>query len=267
MKIPFTKAHGTGNDFIIFLAEECPDIIRQESFIQAVCSRRTGIGADSVLILENHADFDFKMDYYNSDGSWETMCANGSRCAALFMHERGMVEKQMNFITGDGPHQVEIVSSSQIRLKMTPPKFVTEQVDIGGFIGQHVDSGAAHFVTNVNELSESDARRDAPCIRYSESFQPRGINVNFYTCREGSVIDVLTYEKGIESLMLSCGSGSVAAAYYAGQKHSLSSPIMVNVPGGQLKIEFDPAWKDVWLAGPAVLLFNSKIDDKDLVLK
>ena len=74
-----------------------------------------------------------------------------------------------------------------------------------------------------------------------------------------SKLKVCTYEKGIERAMLSCGSGSVAAAYHAFQSGQISSPVQVVVPGGNLNIQFDSLWKDVWLSGEAILLFNSTI--------
>ena len=88
--IPFTKAHGNGNDFVIFDAKQCPDSIRDPGFIQRVCDRHKGVGADAILILSPSTEpgVEFNLDYYNSDGSWETFCANGSRCALVFYSHR-----------------------------------------------------------------------------------------------------------------------------------------------------------------------------------
>lgn len=263
MKIPFAKGHATGNDFILFLAAECPEIIRDPHFITNICRRRTGIGADSVLVLSNESGYDYRMDYYNSDGSWETMCANGSRCAALYMYQRELAGNEISFITGDGPHKVLIQDALFIRLKMTPPEYTSESLQLGRFSGRQVDSGAAHFVTEAKEYSMDQGQRDAPEIRYAKCFQPRGTNVNFYEVTGPNCLSVFTYEKGIEKMMLSCGSGSVAAAYHAFRVHGLTSPITINVPGGKLTVEFDLGWNDVWLSGPAVILFNALINPAD----
>ncbi|NOZ08493.1 MAG: diaminopimelate epimerase [FCB group bacterium] len=265
MRIPFTKAQGTGNDFIILWEKECPGVIRTPEFISAICARRTGVGADALLILSRTPDFDFKMDYYNSDGSWETMCANGSRCAALFMVDRGLAGNSMRFLTGDGSHRVEFRDSRHIRLQMTPPSYAAEQLSVGGYCGNHVDSGAAHFVIEAPGFTREKVVSAAPAIRHADCFAPRGVNVNFYQLEEDSTLRVLTYEKGVESFMLSCGSGSVAAAYDAARKLRLSSPISIRVPGGKLQVEFDENWQEVWLTGPAVLLFKSTIDTEDLL--
>ncbi len=265
MRIPFTKAQGTGNDFVILWEEECPEIIRTPEFISAICARRLGVGADAVLVLSRVPNFDFKMDYYNSDGSWETMCANGSRCAALYMHDRGFVGNSMKFITGDGPHRVEIVDARHIRLQMTPPHYEIENIDVADYQGSHVDSGAAHFVIEAPGFTREEVNPAAPIIRNAKCFAPRGVNVNFYQLLENNTVKVLTYEKGIERFMLSCGSGAVAAVYDATRKKHLSSPVTVRVPGGELQVEFDENWREVWLNGPAVLLFHSTLQTKDLL--
>ncbi len=264
-KIPFIKAHGTGNDFIVFIEEDCPEVVRERLFISRICRHRTGVGADAVLVLSKDADgYDFKMDYYNSDGSWETMCANGARCAALVMQRKGKADKKIRMLAGDGPHEMEIVSPGTVRLKMKPPVYKSDTLEVEGFSGCHVDSGAAHFVTEVLRFTMNKAEISAPPIRYADEFSPRGINVNFYEILDHFTLKVITYEKGIERVMLSCGSGSVAAAFHAAKKHQLKSPLRVIVPGGKLTVEFDDDWKDVWLKGPAVILFESEIDPSDL---
>ena len=89
MDIPFTKAHGTGNDFIILYSDDLKHIDLNPKIVKTIAQRRTGIGADGLLLLSPHKSLDFKMDYYNKDGTWETMCANGARCAVLYMYRRG----------------------------------------------------------------------------------------------------------------------------------------------------------------------------------
>ncbi len=264
MKIPFVKAHGTGNDFIIFLESGCPPIIRDPEFISSICRRRTGVGADAVLILSSVPGFDFKMDYFNSDGSWETMCANGARCAGLLMRERSGSGTEFSFMGGDGPHQLRIHSADRIQLKMTPPVYKTGPVDVAGYVGCHVDSGAAHFVTQVKDFRDELVEREAPQIRHSPMFAPRGVNVNFFEKLDANRIRVRTYEKGIERFMMSCGTGSVAAVFHAARELGLKSPVQVQVPGGMLQVVFDEQWQQVWLEGPAVILFQSVIDTKNL---
>ena len=259
MDIPFTKAHGTGNDFIILYSEDVISIDVNEDLIQQLCHRRTGIGADGLLLLSPSNTLDFKMDYYNNDGSWETMCANGARCAVLYMHRRGLIKNKTSFYAGDGPHDAEIINSNHIRLRMKSPQYKTNSITIEGFEGCHVDSGARHFTVPVDDLSEINVYKSGQKIRYSNEFSPKGINVNFFTKLGPSSIHVETYEKGVEQIMLSCGSGSVAAVYHASQTFGIHSPVDIIVPGGGLKIEFDYNWENVWLTGIAILSFTSTI--------
>ena len=259
MDIPFTKAHGTGNDFIIIYSEDVHSLDINENLIQQLCHRRTGIGADGLLLLSPNDTLDFKMDYYNNDGSWETMCANGARCAVLYMYHRGLIKNKTAFYAGDGPHDAEVVNDNNIRLKMKSPEYKTNSIKVEGFEGCHVDSGARHFAVPVDNLSEINVYKSGRKIRYSNEFSPKGINVNFFTKLGPHSIHVETYEKGIEQMMLSCGSGSVAAAYHASQTLGLQNPVDVTVPGGELNIEFDNNWGNVWLTGIAILLFTSTI--------
>jgi len=239
---------------------ECPDIIHNAEFIQHICHRRTGIGADAVLILSDVEGYDFKIDYYNSDGTWETFCANGSRCAALSIYTNKLCCKKMIFLAGDGQHEVEIISEDYVKLKMTAPKYETELLTINGFKGRHVNSGAKHFTSPSENISPEFMEEFAPPIRYSKEFMPNGINVNFFNVIDSHSMHVVTYEKGIEKVMLSCGSGSVASVYHSAQINHLESPVNVTVPGGELIVHFDNNWQNVWLEGPAVLLFSSEIE-------
>ena len=258
--IPFYKAHGTGNDFIFIIDDPVPELCSQPEFISRICARRTGIGADALILLSPCSDYDFKMDYYNSDGSWETMCANASRCAAKIMYQEKRCGKSIKFLAGDGPHEMEILHDGQVRLKMTPPVYKSKELILKGHSGFHVDSGAPHFVCPATELNEAFVATEAPPIRYHEMFAPRGINVNFYSVNEPSHIQVITYEKMIEKVMLSCGSGSVASVFHAAKVNNLESPVTISAPGGDLSVEFDENWQDVWLTGPAVILFQSQIN-------
>lgn len=261
--IPFTKAHGVGNDFVIFDAEHCPDTIRDPGFIQRVCDRHKGVGADGILIVSpsDEPGVDFKLDYHNADGSWETLCANGTRCAVVFWGRREGVSGNVTLLTGAGRHAAELRPDGQVRLQILAPRHVTDMIEVHGFRGRHVDSGAPHFAIAVDDLAEELVARNGPPIRYAEVFQPRGVNVNFYQRIDPHTLKVITYEKGVESVMLSCASGSTAACFEAASLGGMASPIRVINPGGELFVEFDPEWKDVAVTGPAVLVFDSQLPE------
>ena len=96
MFLPFTKCHANGNDFIMTLLEDFPKERQTKYNISKLCCRHTGIGADGFFIISPSDKYDFKLDYYNSDGSWETLCGNGSRCAVRFMQENGSINNKTN---------------------------------------------------------------------------------------------------------------------------------------------------------------------------
>ena len=258
--IPFTKAQATGNDFIIFLKKECPKIISSPNFINKICKRRTGIGADGVLIISNHNTVDYKIDYYNSDGSWETFCANGARCVGKLLKEKGIIKQKAIFESGDGIHKIKFDNSNIAWIKMRIPVYKTDYIKLFGFSGRFIDSGAKHFACKSKTISKEIAQKFGPLIRYSKEFAPDGINVNFFKQHSKNKISVISYEKGIEKVMLSCGSGSLAATFHANNIDKMISPVNINVPGGNLKLNFDKSWKNVWLGGPAVILFQSEIN-------
>ena len=249
MKIKITKSHGTENSFIIIYDNQNHALIKNQ--IPKICKQ---FQTDGLLLLSDHKDYDYKMDYFNNDGSWETMCANGARCAALFMFQKNKCHNNIHFITGDGPHHIKIRNANLIELSMKAPIFKTSDIEPCGYHGQFIDSGAKHFVTLVNHINNQQVKSEGCKIRNDQLFQSDGgVNVNFLQIINKHQIIVNTYEKGIEDMVMSCGSGSVAAAYYAFKKDKIKSPVKISVPGGELDLIFNDNWSDVWLSGPAHL--------------
>lgn len=261
--IPFTKAHGNGNDFVIFDAELTGDRVREAGFIQEVCNRHRGIGGDGVLVISaTWADeVAFKLDYYNADGTWETFCCNGSRCAVQYWGRRENYSGNLRIETGAGIHEAAIMPDGEVKIQIISPKFKEETITVKGRRGRHVDSGAPHFVIELDKIDRDLVAREGPAIRYDEHFQPRGINVNFLEQTGPSTIKVITYEKGVESVMQSCASGSAAACYFAANTYNIPSPIQIENPGGSLIAEFDKAWEQFNIIGPAILLYDSHLPD------
>src|SRR5258708_1897340 len=105
MRIPFTKAHGAKNDFLLTWAADAPESNLEAAAI-AICDRYTGIGADGWLIVSNPAEgetsYDAKIRLFNSDGSEVEMSGNGTRCAAAFILDSGCKKKDITILTGAG---------------------------------------------------------------------------------------------------------------------------------------------------------------------
>ncbi|MFN4190757.1 MAG: diaminopimelate epimerase, partial [Pseudothermotoga sp.] len=110
MKIPFYKMNGAGNDFIVIDNRDgILDSFDIKNFVKSVCRRRKSIGADGLMTLENSTKADFRMRYFNSDGSEGEMCGNGARCIAKFAYLTGAAKERMKFETMSGMHEALIL--------------------------------------------------------------------------------------------------------------------------------------------------------------
>ena len=256
MNIPFYKCEANGNDFIFILSKDFPENNEKERLIADMCRRQTGIGSDGLFIISGSTSHDFKLDYYNADGSWETFCANGSRCAVRVMQQFHHSKTETTFETGAGNHIARIHRDSTVSMKMITPKYKTEQISPEGMTGFHIDSGAPHFVCASEDLSDNFVLDKGRKIRYDSLFQPRGINVNFYSLLSDNEVEVRTYEKGVESLMQSCSSGSTAVVYHLSKAKKVSSPVTTHSPGGVLRFQFDNNWLNAWCKGAAHIVYE-----------
>ena len=260
MKIPFAKYHANGNDFILVLDENFPENLRGAEIISRLCRRNTGIGADGLFIISTSDKYDFFLDYYNADGSWETLCANGSRCAAKFMVDSGNAKRKLKFETGVGVHAAEIKSDGQVMMSMKIPVYKSDCISPEGIPGFFVDSGARHFVCPSEQMEDTYVLNIGRKIRNASEFQPRGINVNFYRLSENKMVEIKTYEKGVEQVMLSCASGSAAVVFHLSQINAITSPVITCSAGGKLVFTFDDDWGKFWLEGPADFLFDGEFN-------
>lgn len=220
----FYKYHGAGNDFLIADGRDI-DIDLSAGQIARLCERHTGIGADGVMVLERSSDADFRMRYYNSDGSGGMMCGNGGRCIVAFAADLGY--KSFVFEAPDGQHvaepenSVEAFSSEPriVRLKMKDVQGAAlyENRTDAMFPDVFLDTGTRHLVHFVEDVGECDVLGAGRSLRYDPRFAPQGVNVNFVRVNDflpdGNLdIDVRTYEKGVEDETLACGTGIVASS-------------------------------------------------------
>ena len=265
MKILFTKYHANGNDFILVLDKNFPEIFRKPDIISRLCHRQIGIGADGMFIISSSTDYDFFLDYYNADGSWETLCANGSRCAIHFMYNKGLVVANPVFGAGDGEHKAKILKDGDILMSLRSPEYKSDHIVSEGISGFFVDSGARHFVCQSEIMDDDYVFHVGKKIRDSDLFQPRGINVNFYRQTNENCIEIKTYEKGVERVMLSCASGSAAVVFHLSQTNAVSSPTTTQSVGGKLTFTFDEQWGDPWVQGPAEPVFTGEFETDVLV--
>lgn len=255
MKIQFYKYQGTGNDFVILdnRNRQYDGLTREQ--IELVCDRRFGIGADGLMLLNTHPDYDFEMKYYNSDGRESSMCGNGGRCLTKFANDIGIVQTDYKFLAVDGQHEASINTDGTVALKMNDVNEV--KYDHGNFI---LNTGSPHFVTLINDVMHLDVFRKGREIRNSNEFRNEGINVNFVQqTEEPDKIIVRTYERGVEDETFSCGTGVTASALVCSHNDNGFNRVEVKTKGGELSVEYDKigdSYKNIWLNGPAVKVFE-----------
>lgn len=257
MMINFVKYQGTGNDFVMIDNRDM-GISLEASHIEALCDRKMGIGADGVILIQNHQELDFEMVYYNSDGS-QSMCGNGSRCAVQFANTLDMINgTHTNFLSTDGPHEANI-EDGIIHLHLSDVS-ETKLLDNSELF---IDTGSPHHIRFVEDANTCNVFEDGKKVRYDERYSPGGTNVNFVEILDDNSIFVRTYERGVEDETLSCGTGVTAASIAASTKN-MKSPINIKTLGGNLKVSFDHEtnghFTNVYLIGPAEKVFEGSID-------
>ena len=271
----FYKYQGAGNDFLI--ADNRDGVISlTEEQIAALCDRRYGVGADGLMLLEESDSYDFRMVYYNSDGSGGMMCGNGGRCIVAFAADMGITH--FDFDAADGFHTAQILKDEDgvkvVRLKMKDVSEICRHEDLQGTSvpsdGYFLDTGTRHYVRFVKGLEDYDIVSEGRNIRYNAAeLLPIGANVNYVEPYDGGV-KVRTYEKGVEDETYACGTGIVAscmAAYADGIEPSSSGEgrvrYEVRAKRDLLAVDFRPAdvAVDVWLTGPATYVAEIILPD------
>ena len=268
MNVPilFTKASGAGNDFVLVNNINGDLAIDFARLAPVVCDRHFGVGGDGLLVIGKSHRADFSMLYYNADGSSGGMCGNGGRCVAAFAHMEGIAGRNQRFEALDHIYDAEVGEKS-VRLHMKDP------VDLRGGLqfspagrqmtGTFLDTGAPHVVIFEDGLERLDVMNVGKAVRNDPLLSPTGANVNFVRIRDGSTVELRTYERGVETETLACGTGSVAAALVGSDLWALTSPVTVAVRSGEeLIVHFSKTqgiWTDVFLEGSAYILFRGKM--------
>lgn len=257
MQQGFYKYQGTGNDFVMIDNRLQTFNKKDTKHIAFLCDRRFGIGADGLILLENHPDLDFRMVYYNADGNESTMCGNGGRCLVAFAKHLGVISNKAVFEAIDGLHHATI-EKCIVKLQMQDVTHV-EMHENHVFL----NTGSPHHVQFEDSIENFDIKTKGAKIRYGSPYNEAGSNVNFVKKLSNQIFAVRTYERGVEDETLSCGTGvtAVALAMHA-LKETDKNLITLKVQGGELQVSFDVEngiYKNVWLIGPATYVFSGTI--------
>ncbi len=216
------KYSGAGNDFVV-VDGRVSDVseYRDPAVIRALCSRRDGfvsadgtVGSDGLMILSGSDSSDFRMEFFNPDGSSGMMCGNGGRCIAAFADRLGIRPtdgKTLRFDAPDGLHTASVVSRDAdlytVCLGMRDVSEFRRVLD-----GWFLDTGTRHFVRFVDDVEALDVDALGRRYRHDPVFSPQGANANFVSVLPDGSLKVRTFEKGVEAETLACGTGIVASA-------------------------------------------------------
>ncbi len=251
----FWKYQGTGNDFIMIDGYN-QSVNISVSEVQKLCDRKFGIGADGLIVLRKHSEYDFEMDYFNADGS-KSFCGNGSRCAQAFALDLSIISGDSNFLAIDGAHQGKIIGDL----------FGTKMCDVYEVENKGNDyfvyTGSPHYIQYVNDVKNTKVQELGSGIRYSSEYKLEGTNVNFVEVTNDNLI-VRTYERGVEGETLSCGTGVTAVAIsYLFKTNGYQNKVDIETLGGEIRIKLkrtsQKQFENIWLIGPAVKVFEGEI--------
>lgn len=280
----FAKYHGLGNDFIIFdglKSSPFPVGYSEQSCVQALCAQHTGIGADGLIILEKSASCDFKMRYFNADGS-QTVCGNGERCLSDYIRKRPFLFQSVGPQAGDsllletdsGNKRVFFSNHGKlITVEMGSPSFnplaiptstESELVNYPVRVGDRellvtaVGMGNPHAVVILDDLNLVPWRAYGEELETHELF-PLHTNVEFIQIISRQLLWARVWERGVGET-LSCGTGSAAILAAGMRLGLLDSAIKIKWPGGVVDVSYDEKLDMIYLSGLATEVFTGKID-------
>jgi diaminopimelate epimerase len=261
VKIPFIKAHGARNDFLLTWTSELPQALRsadREQLSIAICDRHTGVGADGWMLLDRAEGTDASIELWNSDGSRSEISGNGTRCAAALVAEPWPTDasraKVVRIQTGAGPKRLRL-------LRRDGPRFFFE-MNMGAPRIEQLESpileGRDAVILNVGNPQcavfvgdfDWDWRGAGAELERHERF-PNRTNVSFVRVLDRHTLDVRFFERGAGETM-SSGTGSTGAFAAAVASGLVESPVEVHTPAGPLQLRLEE--NEVLLAGPAELV-------------
>jgi len=212
-----TKYSANGNDFVMIIKKKKKD---RSKLAKRLCHRQNGVGADGLVVLIPHEQYDFEWEFYNSDGSRATMCGNASRAVAHFAMEKGISQGgEAEFLTGAGVIRAK-VNGNYVVSDMTKPIILSQEIEEENETWWFIDTGVPHLVAIRDEIKEFDIE-EARHLRNKYN-----CNVNICKVKENSLY-VRTYERGVEDETLACGTGMVACFIRAYEENLIENNVKV----------------------------------------
>lgn len=253
--------NGAGNDFLVMAHDgHVPDL---SDTAKRLCAR---YGADGLMAIGTSEKADFRLHFYNSDGSRGEMCGNGSRCVCRFAYDHGYVGERMCVETDAGMVYGRRLTESEYLVHLNPPSVLQLHRKENAAYVELGDPGLPHAVVEIPGLTweqRDGLRAQAKALRYDRDF-PKGANVNFYTWLDEGRIRILSYERGVENYTLACGTGSGATAAVLWAQGKLpTGQLTVENPGGTLTLTVggtDGRVTELSLRGPTEITEMFELD-------
>lgn len=257
MKIPFVKAHGAKNDFLLTWRRDAPESDYPE-IARAICNRYTGIGADGWMLIDPPTDAETEgaIELYNSDGSAPELSGNGTRCAAAFLIENGYAPSRVRIRTGAGIKTLRMLQRSghifEFEMNMGTPLIVAARMDLQLSTGPRdvtlIDVGNPQCAVLVESFDFDWPSMGAEIE--SHPYFPNRTNVSFVRPVDDHLIEARFYERGAGETN-SSGTGSTGAAAAAISRGIAQSPVCVSTCAGSLDIRLNT---EAYLIGPAEIV-------------
>lgn len=268
MTLDFVKMTGAGNDFILADNRSGAVTLTRDQ-VAHLCHRQFGIGADGLMLLvpARSRAADWAWQFWNSDGSDAEMCGNGARCFARYIQRTtGWSQPGLSFETAAGVIRAEF-HGERVTVTLTSPHSLRLRERVATSQGElevsSLNTGVPHAVVFVPDADQAMVLQLGAELRWHDHFKPRGTNVNFAQVKGPNFIRVRTYERGVEGETLACGTGVSASAMIAAAVHGFTSPVRVQVQGGdELEVDFQrngQDFSDVRLTGPATFVFQGQV--------
>ena len=277
----FWKMNGAGNDFIIInnIKEKIPaDFFPHMA--RTLCQRHLSIGADGFMVVEKaDGNADFKMLFFNSDGSMGEMCGNGARCVCRYGYETGLSGKKQTIETTAGIVTGQRIDPRSYRIRLTDPSIIDlhRSAEVDGIIYDcaYVELGTPglpHAVLPWPDFDDPDHRRLFDLgskLRHHSAF-PKGANVNFYRIIAKDLIEEKTFERGVDDFTYACGTGTGSVVTVLTLLGEVSGKnVRVRMQGGELSVDVlrqQDRITDLYLTGPTNIVAKGEITDEELHL-
>ena len=274
MKLPFSKMHGIGNDFVMVDCRQRAFALNEEQ-IRAIADRHMGVGFDQLISIEPPRDPSCAFYYgiWNADGTPSGQCGNGVRCVAAWLHRAGelSIGDMVRLESPSGPVTVRLSGPNEVTVDMGVPALEPERIpfradlqadhysiEVGGDVLEigALSMGNPHAVVVVPDLLAPSLYRVGPMLTTHQRF-PEGCNAGFVQQVDRGQLRLRVHERG-SGWTLACGTGACAAMAVLRLRDEVDEKVMVTLPGGTLTIEWAGPGHTLWMTGPATFVFEGE---------